>query len=55
MTCSRLVTRGQLVVVNRKRPMQLQAAAGVCTPAADGAQALASALFGICRTATERR
>ena len=55
MTCSRLVTRGQLVVVNRKRPMQLQSAAGVCTPAADGAQALASALFGICRTATERR
>jgi len=55
MTCSRLVTRGQLIVVNRKRPIELQAAAGVCTPVVDGAQALASAMFGFCRTASERR
>lgn len=48
MTCSRLVTRGQLVVVNRKRPIELQAVAGVCTPVVDAAQALASAMFGIC-------
>jgi len=54
MTCSRLVTRGQLVVVDRKRPIELQAVAGVCTPVVDGALALAAAMFGICRPAPSR-